>query len=160
MPRMKSRIILLAILMLVSNLTGQALAVLPDEMLKDPALEARARRLSLDIRCLVCQNQSIDDSNAALARDLRLIVRERLKAGDSDTEVIDYLVVRYGNYVSLKPPFQANTIFLWIGPAMILMIAGATYLAYIRRRNAPDGVTLLPLTEDERRQLAALVKDR
>ncbi|HRX04273.1 MAG TPA: cytochrome c-type biogenesis protein CcmH, partial [Anaerolineae bacterium] len=95
---------------------------MPDEVLADPALEARARTLSQDLRCLVCQNQSIDDSNAPLARDLRIIVRERLSAGDTDKQVIDYLVTRYGNYVLLKPPLQADTLLLWIGPAIAFLI--------------------------------------
>ena len=103
--------------------TASAFAVLPDEMLKDPALELRARDISQGLRCLVCQNQAIDDSNAPLAKDLRTIVRERLSAGDSDTQVVDYVVQRYGNYVLLKPPFQADTLLLWLLP-FILMVLG------------------------------------
>ena len=136
-----------------------AIAVMPDEVLADPALEARARTLSQDLRCLVCQNQSIDDSNAPLARDLRIIVRERLSAGDSDKQVIDYLVTRYGNYVLLKPPLQADTLLLWIGPAIAFLIAGAVFFAYIRRRPATGGEAPSPLTDDERRQIAELVGD-
>lgn len=104
-------------------LAGAASAVEPDEILKDPALEARARNLSLELRCVVCQNQSIDDSNAPLARDLRIIVRERLKAGDSDREVLDFVVSRYGEFVLLRPPFGAHTLLLWLAPALALALA-------------------------------------
>ena len=138
---------------------GQALAVLPDEVLKDPVLEARARHLSQDLRCLVCQNQSIDDSAAPLARDLRIIVRERLMRGDSDEQVVSFLVDRYGNYVLLKPPFQADTMFLWFGPAAFLLIAAGVSIFYFRARRPPDGTANAPLTETERLQLDKLVKD-
>ena len=115
-----------------------ALAVMPDEVLKDPALEARARVISQDLRCLVCQNQSIDDSNAPLARDLRLIVRERLSAGDTDAQVFDYVVARYGNYVLLKPPLQTDTVLLWAAP-FIMLAAGLGFAAlYFRQRPLLD----------------------
>ncbi|MGB0670311.1 MAG: cytochrome c-type biogenesis protein, partial [Rhodospirillales bacterium] len=97
-----------------------ALAVNPDERLTDPALEARARAVSKDLRCVVCQNQSIDDSNADLARDMRILVRDRIQAGDSNEEVKAYLVSRYGDFVLLKPPVQSNTVILWFGPAVIV----------------------------------------
>jgi cytochrome c-type biogenesis protein CcmH len=139
--------------------TGQAFAVLPDEVLKDPVLEARARHLSQDLRCLVCQNQSIDDSAAPLARDLRVIVRERLTKGDSDEQVVSFLVARYGNYVLLKPPLQTDTVFLWFGPAAFLLIAAGVSIFYFRARKARDGTAIAPLTETERLQLAKLVKD-
>ncbi|MEQ1524364.1 MAG: cytochrome c-type biogenesis protein [Aestuariivirga sp.] len=139
--------------------TGQAFAVLPDEVLKDPALEARARHLSQDLRCLVCQNQSIDDSAAPLARDLRVIVRERLTKGDSDEQVVSFLVARYGNYVLLKPPLQTDTVLLWFGPAAFLLIAAGVSTFYFRTRRTPDGTDNTPLTEAERLQLAKLVKD-
>jgi cytochrome c-type biogenesis protein CcmH len=106
---------------------GGALAVQPDEILKDPKLESRARQLSLELRCLVCQNQSIDDSDAPLARDLRLLVRERLKNGDSDGEVLDFIVSRYGEFVLLKPPFGWHTLLLWFTP--LLVLAGGIWLA-------------------------------
>jgi cytochrome c-type biogenesis protein CcmH len=106
---------------------GGALAVQPDEILKDPKLESRARQLSLELRCLVCQNQSIDDSDAPLARDLRLLVRERLKDGDSDGEVLDFIVSRYGEFVLLKPPFGWHTLLLWFTP--LLVLAGGIWLA-------------------------------
>ncbi len=113
-------------------------AVLPDEMLKDATLETRARDISKDLRCLVCQNQSIDDSDAALARDLRVIVRERLTAGDSDTQVIDFVRARYGNYVLLKPPFEADTYLLWLSPFLLLAIALTTAYFFMRQQPEPD----------------------
>jgi cytochrome c-type biogenesis protein CcmH len=111
-----------------------AAGVEPGEMLADPVLETRARDISKNLRCLVCQNQSIDDSNAALARDLRIIVRERLAAGDSDTEVIDYVVARYGDFVLLKPPLKPVTYALWFGPVAIALAAAAAAAAFLRRR--------------------------
>jgi cytochrome c-type biogenesis protein CcmH len=110
-----------------------AFAVQPDEVLTDAALEARARVLSKELRCMVCQNQSIDDSDAPLARDLRILVRERLQAGDSDQRVIDFLVARYGEFVLLKPRFSLHTALLWLGPAAILLI-GAVGLFMVARR--------------------------
>src|SRR5690349_12490253 len=108
-------------------------AVQPDEVLPDAALEARARNLSRELRCMVCQNQSIDDSDAPLARDLRLLVRERLKAGDSDKQIFDFLVARYGDFVLLKPRFTSHTALLWLLPALVLL-AGAAALFALRRR--------------------------
>jgi cytochrome c-type biogenesis protein CcmH len=133
-----------------------AAAVQPDEILKDPSLEARARTLSRELRCMVCQNQSIDDSEAPLARDLRLLVRERLTAGDSDPQVIDFLVARYGEFVLLKPRFEWHTAVLWLTPAAAL-IAGAIAMvvAIRRRRAAPSGAT--PLSPDEERRLAEMI---
>jgi cytochrome c-type biogenesis protein CcmH len=116
--------------------TAPALAVQPDEVLADPALEARARALSKELRCMVCQNQSIDDSDAPLARDLRLLVRERLTAGDSDTKVIDFLTARYGEFVLLKPRFNAGTALLWLAPLIALALGGAGVVAALRRRRA------------------------
>ena len=110
-----------------------ALAVQPDEILKDPALEARARALSRELRCMVCQNQSIDDSDAPLARDLRILVRERLTAGDSDRAVLDYLTARYGDFVLLKPRFAWHTALLWLLPALLLA-AGIAVVAVAARR--------------------------
>src|SRR5262245_33377844 len=110
-----------------------ALAVQPDEVLADPALEARARVLSKELRCMVCQNQSIDDSDAPLARDLRILVRERLQAGDSDSQVIDFLVARYGEFVLLKPRFSWHTALLWVGPAAVLLIGAFGLLLMVRR---------------------------
>lgn len=123
-------VVVVALLLSHSN----AIAVLPDEVMKDPALEARARIISQDLRCLVCQNQSIDDSNATLAKDLRVIVRERLTAGDSNQQVFDYIVSRYGNYVLLDPPFQADTFLLWASPFLMLAIALGVAVMYLKRR--------------------------
>ena len=121
-----------------------ALAVQPDEVLSDPALEARARALSRELRCMVCQNQSIDDSDAPLARDLRLLVRERLTAGDSDTKVIDFLTARYGEFVLLKPRFGATTALLWLAPLIALIAGGCGVAVALRRRRAtPESAELV-----------------
>jgi cytochrome c-type biogenesis protein CcmH len=122
----------LALLVLLMFAALPARAVQPDEILSDPVLESRARALSEGLRCLVCQNQSIDDSNAPLARDLRLLIRERLKAGDSDAQAIDFVVARYGDFVLLRPRFTPETWFLWIGPFALLLVAGG--FLYLRRR--------------------------
>jgi cytochrome c-type biogenesis protein CcmH len=111
-----------------------AIAVVPDEILSDAALEARARALSKELRCMVCQNQSIDDSDAPLARDLRILVRERLQAGESDRQVIDFLVARYGEFVLLRPRFSWHTALLWLAPAAMLAIAACGLLVFVRRR--------------------------
>jgi cytochrome c-type biogenesis protein CcmH len=125
-------------------------------MLKDPALEARARAISEEIRCVVCQNQSIDDSGADLAADLRRLVRERLLAGDSDQQVRDFLVARYGDFVLLDPPLKPKTWLLWYGPAAIFLLALAATAVYFRRRH---GAALAPppLTDDEARRLQSLL---
>jgi cytochrome c-type biogenesis protein CcmH len=131
-------------------------AVQPDEVLKDPALEARARELSKDIRCLVCQNQSIDDSNADLARDLRVLVRERLTQGESNDQVMDYLVKRYGDFVLLRPPVKASTYLLWYGPIIIfIMGALSLFMFFRRRRTAP--VMMAALSEDEQQRIEELL---
>ena len=132
-----------------------ALAVQPDEILADPALEARARDLSRELRCMVCQNQSIDDSDAPLARDLRLLVRERLKAGDSDGQVLDFLTARYGEFVLLKPRFGWDTALLWLAPARCCCLAAhaprvAAAPAQPGRRQSPDEP---PLSEAEQARL-------
>ena len=145
------RMILAAALLLFAT---AAHAVEPSEMLKDPALEARARAISQELRCLVCQNQSIDDSNADLAHDLRVIVRERLVAGDSDQQVKDYLVARYGDFVLLDPPFRARTLILWLGPAALLAF-GAVVIAIVLRRRYREAPA--PLSEEESRRLARLL---
>ena len=134
-------------------------AVEPGEMLADPVLEARARDISRNLRCLVCQNQSIDDSNADLARDLRVLVRERLVAGDSDTAVIDYMVARYGDFVLLKPPFKAATYVLWVGPGLIGGAGLVAVLIFFRRRASATLAQPAHLTEAERRRLEALMED-
>ena len=134
----------------------QALAVQPDEVLSDPVLEARARALSVELRCLVCQNQSIDDSNAPLARDLRLLIRERLRAGDSDADVTGFLVHRYGEFVLLKPRFALHTLVLWLGPFALLALAAAAAFAW-RRPAADAAAGEQALSEDEARRVSALL---
>jgi cytochrome c-type biogenesis protein CcmH len=134
-----------------------ALAVNPDEMLADPALEARARAISEGLRCLVCQNESIDDSDADLAREIRLLVRERLLAGDTDAEAVQYLVDRYGEYVLLKPVWAPHTILLWIaGPAALLVGGVAIVLAARRKRAAAEPA---PLTPEEAKALEELGRE-
>jgi cytochrome c-type biogenesis protein CcmH len=154
MTRRAPTILLLILGLLIAV---RALAVEPSEMLADPALEARARAISQDIRCLVCQNQSIDDSNADLAHDLRVIVRERLKAGDSDRQVKDYLVARYGDFVLLNPPFKLKTLLLWLWPVLLLLVGGGIIAAGVWRRRAASAP--VPLSEDERRRLAELTQE-
>jgi cytochrome c-type biogenesis protein CcmH len=129
-------------------------AVEPDELLDDPALEARARAISREIRCVVCQSESIDDSNAPLARDLRLLIRERIKAGDSDREVADFLVERYGDYVLLKPRVQGNTVALWLAPAVAGFTGAGALLYLLRRRRKTERQK--PLTPEELDALAKL----
>jgi cytochrome c-type biogenesis protein CcmH len=138
-------------------LPGHA-ATNPDEILQDPALEQRARGLSKQLRCLVCQNQSIDDSDADLARDLRRIVREQLVAGKSDAEIISYVTARYGDFVLLKPPVEPATWGLWFGPAALLVIAAIGIVIYVdRRRRGIDGPP--PLSPEERARLEALLNE-
>ncbi len=147
----------LAVLSFIA-VAAPARAVEPDEMLADPALEAKAREISAELRCLVCQNQSIDDSNAPLARDLRIIVRERLTAGDSKQQVIDYTVARYGEFILLRPRFSAKTALLWFAP-LLLLAAGAA-LAYRAIRPASGNAATdgpQPLTEAEEARLAAIL---
>lgn len=154
---MRRVVLALCALVLALMLSTPATAVQPDEKLADPALEARAREIGRHLRCLVCQNQSIDDSDAGLARDLRLLVRERLTAGASDAEVIDHIVARYGDYVLLRPPVKPATYLLWAAPVLIL--AGGTgglVVAWRRRRRAAEPA---PLSDEERRRLAALLED-
>ncbi|MCJ8517294.1 cytochrome c-type biogenesis protein CcmH [Pseudorhizobium tarimense] len=146
---------LLLALILAFSAAAPALAVNPDEILADPVLEARARNLSSQLRCMVCQNQSIDDSNAELARDLRVLVRERLVDGDSDEEVIDYVVSRYGEFVLLKPRLSARTIVLWTAPVVLLLIGGVVLVLMARGRlQARDPQVLTP---EEQARLDELV---
>jgi cytochrome c-type biogenesis protein CcmH len=137
---------------------GEAAAVEPGEMLQDPVLEARARQLSQGLRCLVCQNQSIDDSNAPLAQDLRVLLRERLAAGDSDSQAVAFLVSRYGNFVLLKPPFQINTFFLWLGPALILLIAAAAFGRFLTANGKPPAREPESFTVEDEKRLSALLQ--
>ena len=155
-----NRSILGAVLVSVCLLVGNALALQPNEVLKDPALEARARALSKDIRCLVCQNQSIDDSNADLARDLRVLVRERLQKGDSDPEILDFLVKRYGDFVLLKPPVKVSTYLLWYGPIGILILGVIGLIVFFRNRRVVPARTTVGLSADEEKRIAALLDDR
>lgn len=148
-------------LAVMTALAGPARAVLPEEMLKDPALETRARVISQDLRCLVCQNQSIDDSNAPLAKDLRIIVRERLTAGDTDKQVVEYVVARYGNFVLLKPPLQGDTYLLWALPFIVLVAASLIAWRYLSRRAGDDPVpTVEPLSAEELDKFNTALKDR
>ena len=144
----------LAILLALS-IASTAFAISPDEILKDPALEARARAIGQSLRFLVCQNQSIDDSDAGLARDLRTLVRERLTAGDSDQAVIAYVVSRYGDFVLLRPPVKPETWALWFGPLLLLVGVGSLIAVRARRKRVVDTT---PLSSDEQAELARLVE--
>lgn len=156
---------------LALGLTGMTMppawAVNPDEVLSDPALEQRAREISKGLRCLVCQNQSIDDSDAGLAKDLRVIVRERLVAGDSDGQVVDFVVSRYGDFVLLKPPFKASTLVLWLGPAAITGAGLIAVVMFFRRRRlavaevqtGSEATAPKPLSDDEQRRLDEILGD-
>ena len=131
-------------------------AVEPGEMLSNPALEARARALSKDLRCMVCQNESIDDSGAPLAHDLRVLVRDRIKAGDSNNQAIAYVHARYGDFVLLRPPLQFDTLLLWGGPLIVLLAGGFVVWRFCRRRAALPAMA--PLSADERRRLDAVLE--
>ncbi len=131
-------------------------AVMPDEVMRDPAQEARARAISRELRCVVCQNQSIDDSDAPLARDLRLLVREQLAAGKTDAEVRDHVVARYGNFVLLKPPVEGDTALLWAGPFAVLLLGGLGLVFWQRGRRAAASDGAAPLSAEERAALDRL----
>jgi cytochrome c-type biogenesis protein CcmH len=132
-------------------------AVEPNEMLAEPALEARAREISRGLRCVVCQNESIDESDADLAHDLRVLVRERLQAGDSDEQVVQFVVDRYGDFVLLRPPVKRQTYLLWASPAILLLLAGVTIVLYLRRHRS-SSATQQPLSAEERARVDALLK--
>ncbi|HEV2546473.1 MAG TPA: cytochrome c-type biogenesis protein [Stellaceae bacterium] len=149
---------LLLCLALVAAFAGTAFAVEPGERLTDAALEARARAISKELRCLVCQNESIDDSNAALAHDLRVLLRERLAAGDSDEQVRDFLVRRYGQFVLLRPPIEPATYVLWFGPFAVLALGAMGIVVYLHRRAAREPAPA-PLDDSERRRVARLLKE-
>jgi cytochrome c-type biogenesis protein CcmH len=152
--------ILLAICFVVALGLCSAHAVQPDEIMSDPVKETRARELSRELRCMVCQNQSIDDSEAPLARDLRLLVRERIAAGDSDIQVLDFLVARYGQFVLLKPRFEPQTFLLWLVTPLVLVGGGLTLRMYSRRRAKLDGETASPtLTVEEEARLRELMTE-
>ncbi|MGP9819675.1 cytochrome c-type biogenesis protein [Salinarimonas sp. NSM] len=148
-----------AAMLALAALVAPAMALGPDEILDDPALEERAREVSKGLRCLVCQNQSIDDSDAPLARDLRTLVRERIEAGDTNDEVVDFVVDRYGDFVLLRPPVNAYTIMLWGAPTLVL-IAGAVglFLTVRRRRVATDAPTAAGLSAEEEAALARILE--
>jgi len=149
------RLLLLLLLLLLP--AGPAFTVTPDERLADPALEARARAISRELRCVVCQNESVDESNAALARDVRLLLRERLVAGDSDAAAIGFLVARYGDFVLLRPPLRPETWVLWYGPFVLLVLAaGGTWVA-LRRRAQADGPP--PLSAEERARIDRILRE-
>jgi cytochrome c-type biogenesis protein CcmH len=154
MPR-----ILLAFALLITTAVYTAKAVEPDEILSDPKLEARARDISAGLRCLVCQNQSIDDSDAGLARDLRLLVRQQLTAGSSDAEVIEFVKSRYGDFVLLKPPFEPATFFLWLAPVLLLAGGGLIVWRTAQSRRPETAETAPALTEQEARKLDDLLRD-
>jgi len=148
-------LLVLALALLVALPPSADAALRPDELLEDPELEARARALGRELRCVVCQNQSIDDSNAELAQDFRRIVRERVVAGESDDEILRYMVERYGEFVLLKPPITAGTIVLWGGPfAVLLLGAGIAVMTARRKREGGEAADLSP---EERRRLDQLL---
>ena len=148
-----------ASLLAAPPMTLPAHAVEPDEILKDPALEARAREISNQPRCRVCQNQAIDEAHATLARYLRIVVRDRLKAGDSDAQTVAFVVERYGDFVLLRPPFKASTLVLWIGPALILLAGIAGVVLWHRRRRSAVAAPVAPLTDAERARVDALLAE-
>ena len=158
---MKIRALLLALLFALTPVAGFA-AVSPDEQLSDPKLEARAREVSKELRCMVCQNESIDDSDAELAKDLRMLVRKRILAGDTNAEVKQYLVARYGEFVLMKPPFQPATWLLWLGPGVILLGGGIGVILFLRRSSRRDenAIGNPALSAAERRRLEEIVKDK
>ncbi len=140
-------------------LAGPAAAVQPDEVLSDPVMEDRARAISAGLRCIVCRNESIDESNAELARDLRLLVRERLVAGDSDPEVVAYIVDRYGEFVLLRPTMTGANVLLWLAPLVLIGLGGALSVGYIRRRAGAVAPAESALSPDEHARLQALLKE-
>jgi cytochrome c-type biogenesis protein CcmH len=146
-------------LVLAIAMAGGALAVTPDEKLSDPALEARARTLSAELRCMVCQNQSIDDSDAPLAHDLRVLLRERIAAGDSDEAVMDFLVARYGEFILLKPRLSAQTVLLWAAPFVLLALGGVAAFGVMRRRKAGPAIPA-SLSREETVELDRILSDR
>jgi len=156
---LRAKILLGALVSWWLILASPAFAVLPSERLADPALEARARTLGQELRCVVCQNQTIDDSSADLAHDLRVLVRERLVAGDSDRQVLAYLTSRYGDYVLLRPPLKPTTWVLWFGPPALLVAGVLALFAAWRRRRRDAAAPPMPLSADERRRLTSLLDE-
>src|SRR5260221_2474670 len=148
------RSLFVLMLFFVGLVSAPAYAVRPDEMLADPALEARAREVGQELRCLVCRNQSIDDSDADLAHDLRVLVRDRIKAGDSNDQVVAFVRARYGDFVLLRPPFETGTLLLWGGPALILLLGAFGIHRYYRHRRRDEPP---PLSAEERRRLKSVL---
>ncbi|MEM8553956.1 MAG: cytochrome c-type biogenesis protein [Pseudomonadota bacterium] len=151
------RAVILSVFVLVMAMPTWA--VQPDEILDDPVLEQRARDLSKDLRCMVCRNESIDESHAGLARDMRLLVRERLVAGDTDDEVMDFIVARYGEYALLNPKKTGSNLILWIAGPVMLVLAVGVGVAYQRRNNLSDDTPTDDLSDEERQRLDQLLKD-
>jgi cytochrome c-type biogenesis protein CcmH len=154
----RARAIIVALVLAAVGAALPARAVQPNEMMSDPKLEARARALSGQLRCMVCQNQSIDDSDAPLAHDIRMLIRERIAAGESDQTVKAFLVSRYGDFILLKPPLQMNTLLLWGGPPLILILGGAFLLAMVRRRRG-GALSPAPLNPAEEQRVSVLLDD-
>ncbi|MGH7094230.1 MAG: cytochrome c-type biogenesis protein [Stellaceae bacterium] len=150
------RLALVAALLLLGLSAVPARAVQPDEMLANKALEARAEKVGHELRCLVCRNQSVEDSEAGLAHDMRVLIRQRILAGDSDMQVVAYLRSRYGDFVLLKPPFELSTVLLWGGPLLLVLLGAVAVRRFYR--NQPEATATPPLTEDERQQLSALLE--
>jgi cytochrome c-type biogenesis protein CcmH len=148
----------LAVLLIVALMAFPAAAVQPDEVLDDPVLEERARDISGGLRCIVCRNESIDESNAELARDLRLLVRERLVAGDTDAEVVAYVVDRYGEFVLLRPPMTGSTIALWLAAPVLLLLGLGLSVAYVRRRARATTPTEADLSAEESARLEEILR--
>jgi cytochrome c-type biogenesis protein CcmH len=149
---MKNGLARLAVICAALWVVSSAWAVEPKEMLKDPVLENRARDVSKQLRCVQCQNETIDESHAEIARDMRILVRERITAGDSNEQIVSYMVSRYGEYVRLSPRFAGNTLLLWLGPVLILIVGGFVVASRLKHR----GNTAPPLTPEEQAALAAL----
>ncbi len=147
------------VIMAVMLLATPVFAVQPDEVLPDPVMEERARDISAGLRCLVCRNESIDESHAELARDLRLLVRERLVAGDSNDQVVDFIVDRYGEYVLLRPTLTGSNVVLWLAPFALLLVGGALSLVYVRRRSVASAPTETALNDAEQARLKEIVGD-
>ena len=147
-----------AFLLALALLAPAAHAVQPDEILPDPALEARARAITRELRCVVCQSESIDDSNADIARDLRLLVRERIVTGDSDTQVQAFVVDRYGEFVLVRPPFTARNAALWLSGPLLLLAGGGIAFAFIRRRAAAPAPERRPLSPEEEARLSEITR--
>lgn len=148
------------LLVIALSFAAPVLAVQPGEMLGDPALEARARGISKELRCLVCRNENIDDSSADLAKDLRVLVRERLSAGDSDEETVSYIVSRYGEFVLLRPRMSGANLVIWLAGPALLLLGGVGAFVYIRKRRTVAEVRPAPLTEEEAARLAELTQER